>query len=52
MNYLVDVGDVLALLSGFGCTTGCEGQDLDGDGAVAVPDLLALLGMLGSPCPY
>ncbi|MGB1348991.1 MAG: hypothetical protein ACPG8R_08780, partial [Flavobacteriales bacterium] len=52
MNYLVDVGDVLALLSGFGCTTGCEGQDLDGDGAVAVPDLLALLGVLGSTCPY
>ena len=52
MNYLVDVGDLLSLLSGFGCTTGCGGQDLDGDGAVAVPDLLALLSVLGSPCPY
>ena len=47
-----EVGDVLALLSAFGCTTGCEDQDLDGDGAMSVPDLLALLGVLGSTCPY
>ena len=52
MNYLVDVGDLLALLSSFGCTTGCEDQDIDGDGAVSVPDLLALLSALGSTCAY
>jgi hypothetical protein len=43
------VEDLLLLLSEFGCTTGCEG-DVDGDGAVSVADVLALLGVFGTPC--
>lgn len=50
-NYLVEVGDLLALLSHFGCLAGCQG-DLDGDQAVGIGDLLVLLSAVGSPCPY
>ena len=48
---MVEVGDLLALLSHFGCISGCEG-DLNGDQAVGISDLLILLGSVGSLCPY
>ena len=50
-NYLVEVDDLLNLLSQFGCISGCEG-DLNEDQAVGISDLLILLGSVGSPCPY
>ena len=50
-NYMVEVGDLLVLLSYFGCISGCEG-DLNGVQAVGISDLLILLGSVGSPCPY
>ena len=47
-NGLVEVGDVLGMLSAFGCTAGnCVG-DLNGDGATNVADLL--LGAFGQSC--
>lgn len=50
-NYFVEVGDLLAMLTSFGCISECEG-DLDSDGAVGIGDLLVLLSSVGAPCPY
>jgi hypothetical protein len=50
-NYLIEVEDMLNLLTEFGCTFGCN-ADLDGDGATGISDILVLLGGLGAPCPY
>jgi hypothetical protein len=44
------VGDVLAMLGAFGCTTGGCAGDLNGDGATNVTDLLLLLGAFGQSC--
>ena len=49
-NYLIDVSDLLGMLSEFGCSSNCN-DDLDGDGTIGIGDLLILLGGLGLPCP-
>jgi hypothetical protein len=49
-NYLIDVSDLLGMLSEFGCSSNCN-DDLDGDGTIGISDLLILLGGLGLPCP-
>lgn len=48
-NGVIEVGDVLLVLSEFGCTSLCE-ADVDGDGQVTVSDLLALLSIFAQPC--
>lgn len=48
-DYLIEVGDVLVLLTGFGCTQNCSG-DLDDDGAVGIADLLVVLAGIGNLC--
>ena len=45
----VSIADLLLLLSEFGCTEGC-GADINGDGQVAVSDVLELLSSFGEPC--
>lgn len=49
-DFLVNVTDLLALLSAWGPCPGCN-EDITGDGAVNVTDLLVLLASWGSPCP-
>ncbi len=49
-NYLIDVSDLLSMLSEFSCSSECS-NDLDEDGVVGIGDLLILLGGLGLPCP-
>ena len=45
------IGDVLLLLSDFGCTSNCVG-DVNGDGTVTVSDLLdGILANFGDACP-
>ena len=45
------IGDLLILLSDFGCTSNCI-ADVNGDGAVTVADLLdGILANFGQPCP-
>ena len=46
---LVDIEDILAVLSQFGCTSSCTG-DLDGDDDVDVADGLIILGAFGNIC--
>ena len=46
---LVDIEDILAVLSQFGCTSFCSG-DLDGDDDVDVTDGLLILGAFGNIC--
>ena len=46
----VEVGDVLGLLSMFGCELDCGGADLDADGAVGSSDVLLVLGYFGQSC--
>ena len=48
-NGAIDVGDVLTVLSEFGCTSGCT-ADLTGDGFVAVDDILLVLSVFGVSC--
>ena len=48
-NGSVDVGDLLAVLGAWGCTT-CPAEDIDDNGVVEVGDLLAVLGAWGG-CP-
>jgi hypothetical protein len=50
-DYLIEVDDLLALLTGFGCQAACE-ADLDSDGSVGIGDLLVLLSGMGTTCPY
>ena len=46
-NGIVDIADLLDMLSNFGCTTDCGWSDLDEDGAVGVSDILAWLTAFG-----
>ena len=46
-NGIVDIADLLDMLSNFGCTTDCGWADLDEDGAVSVSDILAWLTAFG-----
>ena len=50
-DYLIEVDDLLALLTDYGCMMGCE-ADLNADGAVGIGDMLILLSVIGTPCPY
>ena len=45
----VTVGDILDVLSEFGCEAGCD-NDVNGDGAVNVTDVLAVLSAFGTVC--
>ena len=38
------------VLGEFGCTQGCSTGDIDGDGVVAVGDVLAILSSFGEVC--
>jgi hypothetical protein len=49
-DLLVDVNDLLQLLSAFGQSGGDLAADLDADLLVNVDDLLMLLGRFGSTC--
>lgn len=49
-NGVTDVVDVLEMLMGFGCNSGCSQGDATGDGAVNVEDALAILAAYGQPC--
>ena len=49
-NGLVDVGDVLLVLSDFSCLSNCE-YDVNGDDMISVADILLLLSSFGDPCP-
>ena len=49
-NQMVEVGDVLLLLSDFGCDADCSVADINGDGSVSVADVLLLLAAFGDPC--
>ena len=44
---VVDVGDLLTVISQWGACSGCDG-DLDGNGTVDVNDLLTVIGNWGS----
>lgn len=46
----VDLADLAALLSEFGCTADCA-ADIDGDGVVDLTDLATLLSHFGAACP-
>lgn len=48
-DFLIDVDDLLLLLTDWGCTYACEG-DVNNDGSTSIADLLSLLGLLGEPC--
>ncbi len=48
-NGLVDVPDLLLLLSNFGCTANCA-ADLDGDGITATSDMLVFLAAFSDTC--
>lgn len=49
---VVGLGDLLAVLGGFGAAVGggAADGDFDGDGLVGLEDLLAVLGAFGEPC--
>lgn len=49
-NGVVDVGDILGILSEFGCLTNCGNADANDDGAVNVGDVLLVLSMFGETC--
>lgn len=49
-NGLVEIGDLLYLLSDFGCVTPPCSADLNGDGQTTVADMLALLSAFGTDC--
>jgi hypothetical protein len=49
-NGMVEVSDVLLLLSDFGCNTECSVADVNGDGSVSVADVLLLLAAFGEAC--
>ena len=48
-NGSIDVGDVLLVLSEFGCDVDCT-ADVTGDGFVAVDDVLLVLSLFGEDC--
>ncbi|MGB1573709.1 MAG: hypothetical protein ACPG85_05475, partial [Flavobacteriales bacterium] len=48
---LVGVGDVLQLLSLFGCTVNCGVADINNNGLVGSSDVLLVLAQFGNICP-
>jgi hypothetical protein len=49
-NGVIDVGDVLLVLSDFSCPENCE-NDITGDDMISVADILNLLSSFGELCP-
>lgn len=49
-DYVINVGDLLVLLSDIGCAGDCIG-DLNGDDAVSTGDLTLFLSLFGTECP-
>lgn len=50
-NGIVDVSDVLGVLSDYGCEGNCNAaSDINGDDAVTVNDILLVLSAFGNPC--
>ena len=49
VNGAIDVGDVLMVLSEFGCQSECT-ADVTGDGFVFVDDILVVLAVFGVVC--
>ncbi|MDA0729788.1 MAG: M12 family metallo-peptidase [Bacteroidetes bacterium] len=50
-NGIVDVSDVLGVLSDYGCEANCNAaSDINGDDAVTVNDILMVLSAFGNPC--
>tara|TARA_Y100000589_G_scaffold326368_1_gene365995 strand:+ start:152 stop:2422 length:2271 start_codon:yes stop_codon:yes gene_type:complete len=49
-NGVIDVGDVLQVLSDFSCLVNCE-NDITGDDMISVADILTLLSSFGDLCP-
>jgi hypothetical protein len=47
---MVEVRDVLLLLSDFGCDGDCSAADINGDGSVSVADVSLLLAAFGDLC--
>jgi hypothetical protein len=45
----INVGDLLMLLSEFGCNSGCS-TDLNGDGVVNSADALDFFSLFGTDC--
>lgn len=44
------LGDLLLLLSNFGCQSGSCSADITGDGTTTIEDLLAILSSFGNSC--
>ena len=49
VNGIIDTADILMMLSQYGCENDCS-ADIDGDDAVSVSDIIALLAVFGQPC--
>ena len=49
-NGMIDTSDMLFILSQYGCTVNCS-ADVDGDDAVSIADILAVLSLFGLNCP-
>ena len=49
VNGIIDTADILMMLSQYGCENDCS-ADIDGDDAVSVSDIIALLALFGQPC--
>ena len=49
INGIIDVVDVMMMLSQYGCIENCE-ADITGDGAVTTNDVLAIIALFGIPC--
>ena len=49
VNGIIDTTDILMMLSQYGCENDCS-ADIDGDDAVSVSDIIALLALFGQPC--
>ncbi|PCJ81043.1 MAG: hypothetical protein COA49_07000 [Bacteroidetes bacterium] len=50
VNGIIDISDVLLILSQYGCIIDCQG-DIDGDNIVTISDVLQILSMFGQNCP-
>ena len=49
INGIIDVADVMMMLSQYGCDENCE-ADITEDGAVSTNDVLAIIALFGLPC--
>ena len=49
VNGIIDTADILMMLSQYGCENDCS-ADIDGDDAVSVSDIIALLAVFGQTC--